>query len=155
MTTYFIQMPDGNGERQDLDMLLNALEKRYEIITVNVVGVIADDARVDALLRDLAMDLGQGRKAIFEKTKEAKAPTIPKNGKEEGQPPAAPVHKPKIKQAVNLDPRNCLQCNNEFQPRRRNQVCCSTACGKKYHQRKWLLEHRAGDGIKHGSLAKH
>ncbi len=82
MTTYFIQMPEGNGERQDLDMLLSVLEKRYEIITLNVVEVIADDARVDALLRDLAIDLGQGKKAIFEKAKEAKAPAIPKNGKE-------------------------------------------------------------------------
>lgn len=169
MTIYFISFPEENGDRAELDLLLNALEKRYEVITRNTIMVIADDARVDPLLRDLAMDLNQGKKAIFERPKEAK-PTLPKNGK--GKEPVvvqtatevtATATQMTVETALaqpegeteDLELPHCLYCHNEFKPHRRNQKCCSITCSNKYSKRKWYHNKRAGDGIVHGKIAKH
>ena len=77
MPTYFIRLPEGGEERQNLDLLLNGLEKIYEVITFNVIGVVADDARVKPILADLAMELCKGTKAVFLTEKKMIAPIIP------------------------------------------------------------------------------
>jgi len=150
-------MPDGNGERQDIDMLLNALERRYEVITFNVVGVISDYPQVDALLRDLAMEIGQGKKAIFEKAKEPK-PVLPKNGNEKAEIPADPPaatteEKIEVKQKGQALPnKHCAECGNEFTPKMKNSKYCSPKCASRAYNRKF--NERRGDGIIKGSLRK-
>ncbi len=65
MPTFFIRLPEAGEERNNLDLLLNGLEKMYEVITFNVIGVVADDARVEPILADLAMAVEKGKKAVI------------------------------------------------------------------------------------------
>lgn len=139
MKEYYVRWPKDDGERMNINMLLNALEKMYpgKVSTEDVVLVRCEVESLEMMLEELS---GNGNQPVQTAAEPEQVEVLPVDSETMGtNGKGRKVGRPKKAQTVVAALRGevgsvatCPDCGKTFTKARVNQIRCGECSRKKY-----------------------